>query len=114
MHTICILVLTLFNLLKGCKIGCSAYLLLTSHAGNKGVKTVNHGEISSINITAWLARLFENNEKKGALGSPFLFLERSSFPFEVTYIITYKYRQWDLFIKWEVKPLDLLDVKQVK
>ena len=72
---------------------------LASHAGNKGVKTVNHGEISSINITAWLARLFENNEKRGALGSPFLFLERSSFPFEVTYIITYKYRQKELFCK---------------
>ena len=48
-----------------------------SHARNQGVKTVNHGEISSINITAWLARLFENNEKRGAFG-PF-FISREEF-----------------------------------
>ena len=35
--------------------------------------------------------------KKGLpSGCPFLFLERSLFSFEVTYIITYKYRQKEL------------------
>ena len=41
----------------------------------KGAKTVNNGEISSINITAWLAPGFLRMKKKGLpSGCPFLFL----------------------------------------